>query len=104
MIVVEKATFFTQCQPSKVENDTASDVYNYLNENKHDWGIREGFNSLPDDNFFIIPNWKHFPDNKMVVDQIMGYTSIMVENHVELISTMVVENLKKNLSVRKYDY
>ena len=47
-VVISK--FFTQCQPSKGENDTVSDVYYYLNENKHDRGIREGFNSLPDDN------------------------------------------------------
>ena len=76
-----KSGFFTQWQPSKGVNDTASDVYNYLNENKHDWGIRKGFNSLPDDNIFIIPNWKHFPDNKIAVNQIMGYISVRVEKH-----------------------
>ena len=27
-----KSDFFTQCQPSNRENDTASDVYDYLNE------------------------------------------------------------------------
>ena len=31
-----KSEFFTQCQPFKGNNDTASDLYNYLNENKHD--------------------------------------------------------------------
>ena len=35
--------------------------------------MREGFNSLPDDNFFL--------DNKIVVDQIMGYISSRVEKH-----------------------
>ena len=31
-----KSDCFTQCQPSNRENDTASDVYDYLNEIKHD--------------------------------------------------------------------
>ena len=31
-----KSDCFTQCQPSNGENYTASDVYDYLNENKHD--------------------------------------------------------------------
>ena len=48
-----KSQFFTQCQPSKGENDTVSDVYNYLNENKHDWDILDGLNFLPDDNFLL---------------------------------------------------
>ena len=47
-----KNEIFTQCQSSKGGNDAASDVYNYLNENKHDLGIREGFNFLPDDFFY----------------------------------------------------
>ena len=36
LFVVENVNFFKQCQPSKGENDTASDVYDYLSENKHD--------------------------------------------------------------------
>ena len=36
LFVVEKNKFLTLCQPSNGENDTDSDLYNYLNENKHD--------------------------------------------------------------------
>ena len=76
-----KSWFFTQCQQSKGENDTASDIYDYLNKNKHDWCSREGFNSLLDGNFLSFRIENIFQTIKWLLIKLWEYISNRVEKH-----------------------